>query len=170
MCDDGAIVATDPMTDVRRPGRATRLATALLALLAIGCQGIPRDPKGTLDRIRTERTFRVGLIAPGPDGPAATDHSVLVSRLASRTGAEPRIEHGAAERLLEELEKGDLDLVIGDMSSDTPWGTRVTLLPPLAEEERDGHTIALTVAARNGENAWITVLFEEVTALTGGSR
>ena len=40
------------------------------ALLVAGCDSIPADPDGTLERVRGERLFKVGLIAshaPPPD-------------------------------------------------------------------------------------------------------
>ncbi len=142
----------------------------IAAMVLAGCNAIPRDPDGSLDRIRASRAFAVGLIAPGPSGQPAERQSALLTRIANRTAAEPRIEDGAAERLLEKLEDGELDLVVGELSTDTPWRGRVTMFRPLAEHVREHHTIALTVAARNGENAWIALVFEEIEAVTGGRR
>ncbi len=148
----------------------TRAFVLIAAAVIAGCHAMPRDPDGTLDRVRADRAFAVGLIAPGPSGRPAERQAALLARIAKRTGAEPRIEQGAAERLLEKLEDGELDLVVGDLSTDTPWRGRVTMFRPLAEHVRARHAIALTVAARNGENAWIALVFEQVDAVMGEGR
>lgn len=66
------------------------------------------------------------------------------------------IETDAAEPLLLRLEEGELDLVIGRVSADTPWSKRVSPLPALSHE--NGGTIELTAFARHGENRWIALL------------
>ena len=57
-----------------------------------------------------------------------------------------------------------------EMSPHTPWSKHVSFLPALGEEVRpEGHTI-LAVAAPNGENEWITTLYEQIKAVPGAGK
>jgi hypothetical protein len=137
----------------------------IAALLLVGCDDIPKDVDGTLDRIKGERSFRVGLI--GSDGsPAGVDRQRLfVQRVARATGASASVEEGPTEPLLLKLEEGELDLVIGELAPRSPWSKQVTILPPLGEEvTKDGH-VHVAAMARNGENAWISLLYREARAV-----
>ena len=125
------------------------------ALLVAGCDSIPRDPDGTLDRIRSDRAFRVGLIASAAPPPSPVRN--LVRRLSRATGAEARLEQGSAEALLTRLEAGGLDLVVGEFAGKSPWAAKVNLTEPLAA----GDGTILAAAARNGENAWIALVHRE---------
>lgn len=141
--------------------RTFLLATALLAA---GCDAIPSDPDGTLDRVRAERRFRVGLIAthaPPPD--RASD---LLRRLSRATGAKAALERGSAEALLTRLEEGELDLVLGEFAEKSPWAAQVTLTEPIGPA---GSTI-LAAAARNGENAWIALVHREARGAASAGR
>ena len=132
-----------------------------LALCA-SCDGIPKDPDGTLDRVRSERRFKVGMVASAE--PIGADRQRLfLSRVSAAAKARPAIEPGAAELLLAKLEEGQLDLVVGPMAPHSPWSRLVTFLPPLGEQvTREGH-VHLIAAAKHGENAWITLLDREAT-------
>lgn len=129
------------------------------ALLLAGCDSIPADADGTLERVRGERRYRVGLIAT-LDGLAPDRSGALLSRLSKATGARAAIEPGAAEPLLTRLEEGGLDLVIGEFAEKSPWSARVALTEPIAT--RGG--IVLLAAARNGENGWISLVHREARA------
>jgi ABC-type amino acid transport substrate-binding protein len=136
------------------------LATALLA----ACDAIPSDPDGTLERVRGERMFRVGLIAShAPPSERATD---LLRRLSRATGAKATVERGPAEALLTRLEEGSLDLVLGEFAGKSPWAAQVTLTEPIGP---DGPVI-LAAAARNGENAWIALVHREARAAASAGR
>jgi hypothetical protein len=142
---------------------------ALGAALALaGCDRLPRDPDGTLDRIRSERSFRVGLIAAG-DAPAGRDETkAFLIRVAAATGAVPALKEGASEPLLLELEGGQLDLVVGPLSPESPWVARVALIRPIGEIPAPQH-LFVTPIARNGENRWIMLLEREARATVAGS-
>jgi hypothetical protein len=134
---------------------------SLLALaLCASCDGIPRDPDGTLGRVRAERQYKVGIIASG-DPIGADRQRMFLSRVSAAAQARPALETGAAEPLLGRLEEGELDLVLGPMAPHSPWSKLVTFLPPLGEQvSPEGH-IHLVAAARHGENAWISLLDRE---------
>ncbi|WP_324748738.1 hypothetical protein SH591_08410 [Sphingomonas sp. LY54] len=137
----------------------------LATMFALGCSEIPKDPEGTLDRVRVEGVFKVGLIA-SEQPPVGADRSrLLVERVGQQAEAEPQFEKGASEPLLAKLEEGKLDMVIGELAPASPWAKAVTLLTPLGEQvSQDGH-VHLVVALRNGENAWIGLVDREVRAV-----
>lgn len=152
--------------------RCTSVMIARLAIctaLVAGCSDIPRDPEGTLDRIRAQQLFKVGVIeahSPSDDWQGRSDQ--FVRRLAARTGARAEVQRGAAEPLLMKVEHGELDLVIGPLAPTSPWEGHVSVLPALAEHVRpDGH-LRLAPVARNGENAWIGLLHREALAVRAG--
>jgi ABC-type amino acid transport substrate-binding protein len=141
-----------------------RIFLLATVLLAVGCDAIPSDPDGTLDRVRGERLFRVGLIAshaPPPD--RAAD---LLRRLSRATGAKAAVERGPAESLWTRLEEGSLDLVLGEFAEKSPWAAKVTLSEPIGP----GGPIILAAAARNGENAWIALVHREARAAASAGR
>lgn len=135
---------------------------AALALAA--CDRLPQDPDGTLDRVKAERRFRVGLIATGGAPIGAQQESAFLNRVARATGAAPVLKQGATEPLLLELENGGLDLVVGPLSPESPWVGKVALIRPIGETLEPQHLL-LTPIARNGENRWIMLLEREASAV-----
>lgn len=130
----------------------------LLPLLLAACGPIPRDPEGTLDRVRASHVIRVGVVAGGTDA----EWRPLLARIAAATGARPQAKAGGLEPLLLRLEEGELDLVVGGaFAEDTPWVSRVTLGPVLHRQAKVAHHMV----ARNGENTWITLIEREARAL-----
>jgi hypothetical protein len=114
-----------------------------------------------LQRIKAERTFRVGLIASA--GPTSADPKVqaLLRSVGNAAQASPRITQGEAEVLLPQLEDGKLDLVVGRFEKKSPWSSLVTIGPPL-RRLREGKTEwRVAPAMRNGENAWIALVERE---------
>lgn len=138
-----------------------RTCAFLLLSALTGCGEYPRDPQGTLDRVRSEGSFRVGLVAPleavGLDSKALA----LLQRVGSASGAAPMLERGDAEPLLDRLERGELDLVIGRFHAKTPWRRLVSFSPPLRVEMQGRTEIRLVAAMRNGENGWISLVERE---------
>jgi hypothetical protein len=140
------------------------------ALTLAACDRLPMDPDSTLDRVRSERRFRVGLIATGNAPIAAAEpQRRFLARVARTTGAQPQVETGASEPLLLDLEEGALDLVIGPLSSESPWVDRVALLEPLGAAP-GRHKAVVTPIARNGENRWIMLLEREARAVAAGQK
>ncbi|WP_240747568.1 transporter substrate-binding domain-containing protein, partial [Microbacterium sp. K33] len=109
---------------IRRPV-ASLVALAAVALLA-GCGlSIPTDPDGTLDSV-SGGVLRVGT---SPDGelvevsqgdPTGTIVD-LVDRFADSIDADTEWTVASEETLVTELEAGDLDLIAGGITPDTPW-------------------------------------------------
>lgn len=139
----------------------------LAVVLLTGCGDIPSDPAGTLDRVRREHRFEVGAVI----GSTARDRAVsakVLARISDATGATPHVSSGALEPLLLELEAGRLDLVVGGrFDAKTPWKTRVALGPSLAASKTPAGETAVQLAARNGENAWITLVERQARAESG---
>lgn len=140
---------------------------AALALLA-GCGALPRDIGGTRDRVQESRVVHVGIFQGTLAGPDRGRALTYLDRLRRVTGASPQVITGDAEPLLARLEAGELDLVIGEVATDSPWITGVAVIEPLAERQVGGRTIGLSPIARNGENSWIMLLEREVRDLRGG--
>jgi DNA-binding transcriptional LysR family regulator len=125
----------------------------MLALAALaGCNSLPRDPDGTLNRIRQQRKLAIGLVDGAPSPPVVAR---LLDKISRDTHAAIAIRSGAAEPLLADVREGKLDLVIGPFEKDSPWATDVAFGPPLAHGAGD---IEIKTAARNGENRWIILV------------
>jgi polar amino acid transport system substrate-binding protein len=115
------------------PGRPVGLAGLVVVLVAVvvgGC-GIPRDPERTLDRVRGG-TLRAGITASEPwttlDGGRPGGVEVeLVERFADELGARVEWVDGSEAELMAALEVRELDLVVGGLTSDTPWQAKAAI-------------------------------------------
>ncbi|PRI11397.1 hypothetical protein B4915_06030 [Leucobacter massiliensis] len=153
---------------VRRAGGALLGAVCAAALAGCGIT-VPTDPDGTLDRVMGGE-LRVGVSPdPGlvedrgaePSGPLAD----LAGDFAESVGARPEWTVGSEETLVRGLESGDLDLVVGGFTEDTPWIDRAGITRGYGGiDGADGRRIVLLVPL--GENALLseleTFLDEEV--------
>ncbi len=136
---------------------------ALMLCLA-GCGNLPKDPDGTLDRIRREHVIRVGRVQGGSTTDAADWRQVL-TRLEASTEAKPILQFGMLEPLLLDLEAGKLDAVVGGRFDEkTPWKARVSLGPPIRTIQTSTGKTASHIVVRNGENAWIMMVQREAKA------
>lgn len=122
------------------------------------CDVMPRDTSGTRQRVESSQVIRVGLLQGPLAASAQTQVSNFLGRIGRLTGARSAIVTGPADPLLSRLEDGELDLVIGEIASDSPWIENVAVIEPLAERRLAGRTIGLSPIARNGENRWIVLL------------
>lgn len=120
----------------RRICRAAALATlAALALTALnGCK-IPQDPEGTLEGVR-DGTLRVGVtehepwvVLAGPGEPRGVEPE-LVRRFAETLNAEIDWFEGSEQELVGALKEGGLDLVVGGLTSKSPWKQDAALTRP----------------------------------------
>lgn len=136
---------------------------AVAALLLSGCAGLPRDPNGTLDRIRSSQILRVGaspsegLLAVA-DGDVTGPEADLVESFAQAQGARVEWHPGGETDLVHELAHGRLDLVVGGLTADSPWTEEVALTRPWSSSQRDGATVERVLAAQRGENALLVAL------------
>jgi polar amino acid transport system substrate-binding protein len=141
----------------RRCGHASssiaRIAIVLIPLIA-SC-GLPRDTDGTLNHVRGG-VLRVGVSLNSPwttrsDTALAGTEVHLVNELAHQIGARPTWRVGTESTLLAALEARQLDLVIGGLTSTSPWAGRVALTRPYDA----GGTPSHVMATSPGENAWL---------------
>lgn len=143
----------------------TLTVAGVLAAVLAGCGTmIPADPGGTLDRVR-DGVLRVG-VSPNPpwtDILNRADPTGLEADLARgfATGLNARIEWtaGGEQQLVDALEHGELDLLVGGLTKDSPWTEKVALTRPYAEaDDGRGGTEQHVMAVRMGENAFLVEL------------
>lgn len=142
------------------------LASATVAALALsGCGAqFPNDPEGTLERVRGD-VLRVGATEHRPyvelddvDEPTGSE-PVLVEKFAERLDADIAWTTGSEAELLDALEQGELDLVIGGFLHDTPWAERgATTRAYVEEQTADGSTEQHVMIVPMGENAFLVEL------------
>jgi polar amino acid transport system substrate-binding protein len=143
----------------------TALAALWLLLVLAACGvSIPADPDETLERVRAS-SLRVG-VSPQPPwtevdsaGRPTGQEVALVADFAAELGAEVRWVVGGEEHLMTSLEHGDLDLVVGGLTKDTPWSDKAALTRPYATGvDATGEPVELVMATRMGENAFLRSL------------
>jgi polar amino acid transport system substrate-binding protein len=141
------------------------LSSTFLYLLAAGCGlTIPADPENTLERV-TGSTMRVG-VSPNPPWtdisgagkPTGTEVD-LVREFAGTLQAQIEWVVGGEEPLIAALERGELQLVIGGFTSETPWTEKAAITKPYAEtRDPEGKRKKLVMAAPMGENEFLLAL------------
>ncbi|MGF2948888.1 type 2 periplasmic-binding domain-containing protein [Microbacterium alcoholitolerans] len=149
---------------MRHPLR-TPLSSAAALLLAASLTGcgisIPTDPDRTLENVsggelRVGASPDTGLIeAAGatPSGPLAD----LVTTYAAELDASTDWTVDSEETLVGMLEAGDLDLLVGGFTDQTPWVDRAGMTRGYSSiEGADGRKIVMLVPL--GENAFLSNL------------
>jgi polar amino acid transport system substrate-binding protein len=146
---------------------------AILGLLLAGCAGpYPADPHQTLSRV-TGAELRVGISHNEPfvsvAGPSPSGREVaLVEDYAATLDAEVAWTADGEEELVDQLEHGRLDLVIGGLTNKTPWKKKVGLTRPYTQTTDEfGQTEKHVMAVRKGENAFLLDLDEFLQAHGG---
>ncbi len=154
------------MNTSSRPQRLRR-ATGIVATLALsaafaGCGlTIPADPDGTLDAV-TGGELRIGTSPDGDlvevaNGTPSGSIVDLVDDFADSIQAEPDWTVASEETLVTMLEAGDLDLIAGGITSDTPWVERAGVSRGYTGiDGAEGREIVMLVPL--GENAFLTAL------------
>lgn len=155
------------------PGVGVVALLALAVLLVAGCgTTFPKDTDGSLDRI-TGGALRVGVSENPPWTEVADDGGVtgrevdLLAGFAQGQDATVEWTPGAESELIMAMARGDLDVVVGGLTSDSPWEMEVALTRPYAQEVTpDGDTEEMVMATPLGENALLVAL-ETYLADTG---
>ncbi|MFD5224213.1 hypothetical protein ACFWHT_01190 [Microbacterium sp. NPDC058342] len=134
----------------------------MLALTAslVGCGiSVPSDPNGTLETV-TDGELRVGMSAePGLVNVSGAEPSGVLVDLAETyaetLNAVPRWTVGSEETLVGLLEDGDLDLVIGGFTDQTPWTEHAGVTRGYRNiEGARGRSLVMLVPL--GENAFLS--------------
>lgn len=134
------------------------------ALLMAACDSLPTDIEGTSERVRAERSYRVGIDPGVRDEPRI---EALLGAVSEDSGSQAAVEPGATEPMLKRLERGALDIVIAPMTAKSPWSTKVHFLPLESGDPQPPDELQLVAMARNGENAWIALLHRHASAVAG---
>lgn len=121
-------------------------------LLLSGCDALPRDVAGTTDRV-TAGTIRVGV-----DAPLTSEGTRFLDALKAESGATPILRTGSLEALIDELNRGALDVIVAPVRSDALLAGEVALGPPLDGSGEGDKTVAVRALARNGEHRWIMTM------------
>lgn len=146
-----------------RAGTTAALLAAALTLTSCTSSGYPADPDGTFDRA-AGGTLSVGLSHHPPyvDASGAEPRGSevdLVRQFARQIGAEPEWTVTGEESLMTGLEAGDLDLVAGGLTDQSPWSSRAALTRSYAEATGpDGSSVHLVLAVPLGENQMLAEL------------
>ena len=151
----------------RFPGFVWLLVLVCAALpVTVSCGSLPADPEGTLERV-SGGTLRVGVSNAPPftdvagDGEPSGSEADLVREFAASLKAGVEFTESGEEHLMQQLEEGDLDLVIGGLSDSSPWTDKAALTRPYAEvTDGYGKQRKLVMAAPLGENAFLVRLEE----------
>lgn len=141
---------------------AGAVTAGVLAVSLAGCgMSVPTDPDGTLDAV-VGGELRVGVSPdPGlveddddsPSGPLVD----LTTEFAETLDTRAVWTVGSEESLVGMLESGELDLLIGGFTDQTPWVDRAGVTRGYSTiEGGDGRSIVLLVPL--GENAFLTEL------------
>jgi ABC-type amino acid transport substrate-binding protein len=144
-----------------------KLVPALaLLILASGCASqFPADPDGTLDRT-TAGVLRVG-VSPNPPWTVLSAENAeptglevdLVEDFAESIDADVVWTPGGEEDLMGQLERSELDLVVGGLTASSPWASHAALTYPYATTTGDdGAREKRVMAAPLGENAFLVEL------------
>ena len=133
-----------------------------LVLLLTGC-GIPRDPDGTLERVQSSGVLRAaaspaeGNVAV--DGDDVTGPEVeLVEGFAESLGAEVEWHVMGEEPAVDAMERGEVDLLVGGLTDQSPYAPKVGMTRPYAESVDHGEATKHVMAVPMGENAMQSAL------------
>lgn len=148
-------------------GVMRKLVPALVVLVcAAGCAAqFPADPDGTLDRV-TGGVLRAGIspsppwtvLAAGTEDPTGAEVD-LVEDFAASIDADVVWTPGGEEELMAQLERSELDLVVGGLTATSPWTSHAALTYPYTTTTGpDGTQEKRVMAAPLGENAFLVAL------------
>ena len=141
-------------------GYSARLA---LALLLVGCDNLPRDNAGALERV-IGGELRVGVVENPPwvhwqDGAASGLEPELIASWAKSINARVLWRRGSEAELVEALNRRELDVMAAGLDSKTPYAAKLALTQPYVEvEERGGKKKKHLLAVTPGESALLFAL------------
>ena len=149
----------DPLKKSRRlPHGTDRLGALVLVILLAACSNIPTDPDGTAEQILSSRSFDVGIVS----GSNPKESAVIVERLEKITGATARLSRDETSLLADQLEKGEIDLVIGSFAKNSPLKKTVTFSAAIGNRKVPSDQPVTRAGMAQGENRWIMLVEKAV--------
>lgn len=155
------------------PGRAIGAITAIALVAAISGCGltVPTDPDGSLQNVsggelKVGTSPDPGLVSDDTEPPTGSVPD-LVTGFADSIDADVDWTIASEETLVTMLERGDLDLVAGGFTDQTPWVDRAGVsrgYPGI--DGADGRSIVMLVPL--GENAFLSSLERFLDEEVGG--
>lgn len=151
-----------PRSRSRRPRAISGLLLTLLICVVAGCSW-PRDTSGSLDAA-AGGTLRVGVSVNPPfttdeKGDIGGSEATLIRGYARSIGAVVRWQVGPESVLADEMRNGGLDVIIGGLTSKSPWTDKMALTRPYRTvTARDGRSVKMVMGAPLGENALLVSL------------
>ncbi|GAA1119920.1 transporter substrate-binding domain-containing protein [Citricoccus alkalitolerans] len=147
------------MSISRKTAMTSGFLVAAVALTATGCtsSAYPADPNGTFDDV-SGGTLSVGVVHHPPyvdaTGAEPSGSEVeLIRTFAEEIDAEIEWTASGEEALITALETGDVDLMAGGLTDQSPWSSQAGLTRSYAEDTGpDGKTVKLVLAVPLGEN------------------
>jgi polar amino acid transport system substrate-binding protein len=122
---------------------AIRVLCVASMAMAAAC-GLPRDPEGSIDRIRRTGVLRAGIT---PHPPFTTDtggpEADVITAFAHSLGASVQWHRASEAALFEALERFELDVAIGGFTADNPWGPKLGFSRPYVEVGGRQHVVAV---------------------------
>lgn len=142
----------------RRKLRKTASFAACLVLLS-ACGTFPADSVGTLDRARDgELVVGVSEHQPWTDisenGEYSGSEVELIEGFAESIGAKVQWNNAPESILAGKIKQDELDIVIGGLTSTTPWSTHMALTRGYAEVDGE----SMVMGTRLGENELLVAL------------
>lgn len=132
----------------------------VILLSLAGCDAFPEDPNGTMRRVQTAGVLTAGVVA---DEPVEVQEISSAQKVARAAGVHLKIIKGSSTILLRRLEKGRLDLVVGEFASESPWKGRVALTAPVVVNSAPADEPVLRAALQSGENRWLMFVSKTLT-------
>ncbi len=132
------------------------LLTAAFLTALTACDDYPKDPGGTLERVRGG-IVRAGHVENPPwamreDGHMRGSEVELVERFAASLDATVEWSDLSGHQALRALKEQNLDIVVGGFVQSDPWSAEVGFTRPYIPGTK--HVMAVP----NGENAWLVAL------------
>lgn len=123
------------------------------------CASIPIDSEGTLERARgNELAVGISENQPWTEIIAAGEYSGievdLIKGFADSIDAEVKWQNAPESVLANRVKNGQLDVVIGGLSSSSPWSSHMALSRPYSKVDGEGKVMGI----RLGENELMTAL------------
>ncbi len=134
------------------------LALVLAAVSLTGCDEFPKDIAGTMEGVLDRGTVRAGIVA----GSSEDEERALAERIAASLKVDVDVTRGATEELAGPLERGEIDIVVGEFAASTPWRRRVAMTKPAQEVDPKDDEPVLRALVRSGENRWLIFVSKHI--------